>query len=631
MKKKILFFFGILVVFIIGNVLADQKKYDLGKIIVTATKTLNYQAEVGSSTTVISEDEINRSGKKTVYEVLKGIAGVSVVQNSAFGGVTSIYLRGAKPAHALILVDGVEVNDPMSTDRSFDFAHLTVDNIERIEIVRGPQSTLYGSDAIAGVINIITKKGEGKPTLSGYFEAGSHNTFKENLVLAGNLDKLDYSVSVSRLDTDGINKVASGSEDDGYKNTVISSKIGYKIFDNSELSLVTRFTDAKTSLDDGSYDDDPNYTGWWKDFSLKSTLSQSINSWWSQEVSFSYHNVRRKYLDEKDVFEPNDYENSWYKGNNKKIEWQHNFYPVDWDTIIFGFEYEEEAGSSYYYSESIWGPYESKFDRKKVNNKGWYLQNQLTLWEALFITGGFRLDNYKLFGTETTYKISTAYLISQTGTRLKANWGTGFKAPSLYQLYSNYGSPELKPDESKSYDFGFEQNLFDNKVSFGLTYFNNDFKNMIDWDSATSKYKNIGKAETKGWELETKFLPFDTFTIGANFTYTDTKDETTGSQLLRRPKREANFDINWKFLPKVNLNLGITYVGARADIDYTSWPSQRITKKAYTLVGLATSYDVTENFQVFTRFENMFDKKYQDVHGYAMPRREFYGGIKIRF
>ncbi|MCM8819934.1 MAG: TonB-dependent receptor plug domain-containing protein, partial [Candidatus Omnitrophica bacterium] len=254
MKKKILFFFGILVVFIIGNVLADQKKYDLGKIIVTATKTLNYQAEVGSSTTVISEDEINRSGKKTVYEVLKGIAGVSVVQNSAFGGVTSIYLRGAKPAHALILVDGVEVNDPMSTDRSFDFAHLTVDNIERIEIVRGPQSTLYGSDAIAGVINIITKKGEGKPTLSGYFEAGSHNTFKENLVLAGNLDKLDYSVSVSRLDTDGINKVASGSEDDGYKNTVISSKIGYKIFDNSELSLVTRFTDAKTSLDDGSYD-----------------------------------------------------------------------------------------------------------------------------------------------------------------------------------------------------------------------------------------------------------------------------------------------------------------------------------------------------------------------------------------
>ncbi|MCM8826455.1 MAG: TonB-dependent receptor [Candidatus Omnitrophica bacterium] len=632
MKKKILSLLGIiLVVLIRGNVLAEEKKYDLGKIIVTATKTLNYQAEVGSSTTVISEDEIKRSGKQTVYEVLKGIPGVAVVQNSAFGGVTSIYLRGAKAGQTLVLIDGVEVNDPMSTDRSFDFAHLTVDNIERIEIVRGPQSTLYGSDAMGGVINIITKKGEGKPTWNGYFEGGSHNTFRENLGLSGSLDRFNYYVSVSRLDSNGINKVTSGSEDDGYSNTVISSKMCYKLFDNSELSLVARFTDAKTYLDDGSYDDDPNYTAYWRDLSFKSSFSQSINSWWLQEVSFSYHDLRRKYLDEKDVFEPNDYENSWYKGNNKKFEWQHNFTPADWDTITCGFEYEEEMVSSYYYSESVWGPYESKFDRKKINNKGWYLQNQLMLWDYLFITPGFRADVHQLFGTETNYKISTAYIIPNIGLRLKANWGTGFKAPSLYQLYSNYGSPELKPDESKSYDFGFEQNLLDNKVSFGLTYFHNDFKNMIDWDSATWKYKNIGKAKTKGFELQTKFSPYEKLTMGANFTYTDTKDKITGLELLRRPKRQANFDVNWRFLPKANLNIGITYVGIRKDTDYTSWPSELITKKAYTTVGLTTSYDITENFHVLARFENIFDKKYQDVHGYNMPPREFYGGIKINF
>ncbi|MCM8787476.1 MAG: TonB-dependent receptor plug domain-containing protein, partial [Candidatus Omnitrophica bacterium] len=390
MKRKILTLIVILIMLKVAKVFADEKKYDLGKIIVTATKTLSYQAEVGSSTTVVSEDDIERAGKRTIYEVLKEIAGVSIVQNSAFGGLTSVYLRGAKPGHTLIMIDGVEANDPMSTDRSFDFAHLTTDNIERIEIVRGPQSTLYGSDAMAGVINIITKKGKGKPTWNSCLEGGSYNTFRRSLGLSGSIDKFSYSISTLRLDSDGISKAVGGTEKDGYDKTVISSKVDYQLFDNSQLSLVSRFTDAKTSLDDGAYDDDPNYTARWRDFSSKFTFEQSINSWWSHNLSFSYHDIRRKYLDEKDNIEPLDFSSSWYKGNNKKFEWQHNFHPVDWDTITFGFEYEEEIGSSYYYSESLWGPYESKFDRKKVNNKGWYLQNQLMLWDSLFITPGFR-------------------------------------------------------------------------------------------------------------------------------------------------------------------------------------------------------------------------------------------------
>ncbi|MEK7308709.1 MAG: TonB-dependent receptor [Nitrospirota bacterium] len=632
MRKKILILTGILVLLTSNHVWAEEKKkssvkYDLGEVIVSATKTETYQAEVGSSTTVITAEDIKKTGKRTVHEVLRDVPGVTVMQTSAFGGTTSVYLRGAKPGQTLVLIDGVEVNDPMSTDRSFDFAHLTTDNIERIEIVRGPQSTLYGSDAMAGVINIITKRGEGKPKPEGYFEGGSYNTFRENLGLSGSLDKFNYSLSASHLDSDGINKASSGFENDGYRNTVVSSKFGYKLFDNSELSLVTRFTDAKTSIDDGAYDDDPNYTAWWRDLATKVAFDQSVNSWWSHNLSFSYHDVRRKYRDEKDSTDTTEDLQSWYKGDNKEIEWQHNFSPVNWSTLTGGFEYEQERGSSYYRSKTSI----TKFDRKSIDNTAFYLQNQFKLWDRLFITPGLRVDDHELFGAETTYKISTAYLISQTGTRLKGNWGTGFKAPSLYQLYSSYGNPNLKPDESKSYDFGFEQNLLDNKVSFGVTYFHNDFKNMIDWDSATWKYKNIGRAETKGFELGTKFLPLENLTIGANFTYTDTEDKDTGLELLRRPKRQANLSIDWKFIEKANLNLGVTYVGSRQETDYTSYPYKRITKKDYTTVRLATSYDITESFQIFGRIENLFDKKYQDVHGYAMPGRSFYAGVKASF
>jgi len=623
MKEKILSFMAVMIVLITNHVLAEEEKgsgvkYNLGNIIVSATKTESYQAEVGSSSTVITAEDIEKTGKRTVHEVLRDVPGVAVMQSGAFGGTTSIYLRGAKPGQTLVLINGIEVNDPMSTDRSFDFAHLTVDNIERIEVVRGPQSTLYGSDAMAGVINIITKKGKGKPKFSGSFESGSHRTFKENFGVSGGAEKLNYSLSASRLDSDGINKVDSGTENDGYENTVVSSNMGYKISDNSELSLVTTFTDAQTDIDNGASDDDPNYTAWWRNIAGKIAFDHAVNSIWDHKLSFSYSETIRKYKDDPDSVDLADNTHNWFKGDMKKFEWQHNVSPVDWDTLTCGFEYEEERGFGD--GRNTW----DRFDRKTIDSAGYYLQNQFKLWEKLFITPGLRIDDHELFGAETTYKISTAYLIPQTGTRLKGNWGTGFKAPSLYQLYSSYGSPSLKPDESKSYDFGFEQGFFKDKVSFDLMRFHNDFRNMVDWDSATSKYKNIGRAETKGFEIGAKFLPVENFTIGTNFTYTDTKDKETGLELQRRPKRQANLDVNWRFMAKANLNLGVTYVGSRKDTGYT-------TSKDYTKLGLACLYDITNNFQIFTRIENLFDKKYQEVQGYATEGRSFYAGAKADF
>ena len=625
MRIKILILISMLTLIVTDPVLANEKKeanikYNLGEVIVSATKTEEYQAETGSSTTVITADDLKKKNKGTVLEVLRDVPGVAVMQYGGLGGGTSIYLRGSKPGHTLVMIDGVELNDPMATDRSFDFAHLLTGNIEQIEIVRGAQSTLYGSDAIGGVINVITKKGEGKQKWDASFEGGSHNTFKETLGLSGSSDKLSYSMSVLRLDTDGVSKASGGVEDDGYENTTFSARVGYAVFENANLDFVLRHIDAKYDYDDGANQDDPNKKGWWKSTLGKIAIDQSINLIWEHKLSFSYAETERKYKDDPDSVDPADNTHNWFKGDTKKIEWQHNVYPVDWSKTTAGFEYEEERGFAD--GKASW----NRFDRKTMDNKGYYIQNQFKLWESLFITPGLRVDVNQFFGNETTHKISAAYLVQKTATRLKANLGTGFKAPSLYQLYSNYGDPGLTPDKSESYDFGFEQSFFKDKATFGLTYFFNKFDNMVEFDMDSYTYQNIDNAETKGLELEYSFKPIGAVTIGANYTYTKAKDNDTGKDLTKRPKNQAGFNVNWAFLDKGNLNLSAGYVGNR-------WNDSANTSKikAYTTVDFNSSYDVMENFKILARIENLFDKNFQQIQGYASPGRSFYGGVKVTF
>lgn len=597
--------------------------YQLGKIIVTATKTEQYQAEVGSSTTVITEEELSKKGKTFVLDVLRDTPGVSVMQSGSFGGTASLYLRGSKSGYTLVMIDGVEVNDPMSIDRSFDFAHLLTDGIQKIEIVRGPQSTLYGSDAIGGVINIITKKGKGKPKWQALFEGGSYNTFKEALSYEGSNEKFNYYFSLIRLDSDGISKAKDGAEDDAYRNITFSTRLGYQILD-TDLDLVFHYIDVKYDYDDGAYLDDPNKTGWWKNIISKITLNQTMNSFWDYKLSFSYSKTKRMYRDDPDDIDTgmwdSDNTHNWYIGDNKKFEWQNNFIPVEGNTITAGFEYEEERGFSD--GRNSW----DRFDRKSVDNKGYYLQDQINLQDKFFATVGIRVDDHELFGTETTYKVSTAYFISQTGTRLKANWGTGFKAPSLYQLYSSYGNPDLEPDKSNSYDFGFEQSLLNNKIFFSLTYFHNNFKNMVDFDMSTFKYKNIGRVKTKGIETELSFDFWKDLKIGINYTYLDTENKETGKELGRRPKHQATFNINYRFSDKGNLNISATYVGSR-------WDDDANTKKLkqYAKVDFTITYKLTGNFQIFAKAENLFDKDYMQIRGYKMPKASFYGGVKLTF
>ncbi|MBI5143773.1 MAG: TonB-dependent receptor, partial [Candidatus Omnitrophica bacterium] len=354
MKYRILVVMAILVLVTSYELRAEERalRYDLGKIIVTATKTETYQAEVGSASTIISEEEILKSGKTSAFEVLKDTPGIAVAQNGPFGGLASVYLRGSKPGHTLFMIDGIELNDPMSTDRSFNPAHLTIDNIERIEVIRGPQSTLYGSDAMAGVVNIITKKGEGKPRFEVTSQVGSCNTSRESLWFGGSTKVIDYSLAFSEMNSRGISKARYGSDPDGYDNTTISSRFGWQMYDEAKLNLYLHFTDTQTDLDDDAFEDDPNYTMWDRQFASKIEFLQMLQSWWDHKFSFSYSDITRKFRDEKDPIDKTEDVQSWYKGDVKKFEWQNNFPVFDWSTITAGFEFERERGSSYYRSRT---------------------------------------------------------------------------------------------------------------------------------------------------------------------------------------------------------------------------------------------------------------------------------------
>jgi len=623
------------------GLLAQEKEVTLEEVVVTATRVETPIEEIASSITVIHSEEIERKQKISVLEVLRGLPGLDVVQSGGTGRTTSIFLRGANSEHTLVMIDGVEINDPISPGRSYDFAHLTVDNIERIEVIRGPQSTLYGSDAIGGVINIITKKGEGKPKFSLSAEGGSFTTFRETAGVSGGNRWVNYSLSLSRLDTEGISaagKKYGNYERDGYKNTSLSTRLGFTPLDNLNIDFILRYVNAESELDysGGIGGDDPNYIQRSNQLLFKTQAGLSLfDQFWNQKLGFAINNHHRDYKNKIDPWNPL-YEKSNYDGELIKFDWQHHMKLHKTNAITFGFEYEREEGRSKYYYEYFGWPGQSILPKKRANTKGYYFQDEIRLRDRFFATLGIRVDDHSRFGTETTYRVAPAYLIKETGTKVKGTFGTGFKAPTLYQLYAPatlwgpIGNKDLKPEKSKGSDFGIEQELLKKRVILGATYFRNDFKNLINYESGLG-YININKAKTEGGELSASVKPIDHLTLSFNYTHTDTEDKRTKKDLLRRPKNKFGLDINYHFFDKGNVNLGVIYVGKRDDMDWSVWPARRVELDGYALVNLAASYNITNNFQLFGRIDNLFNKEYEEAKGWGTPGLSLFGGIKLSF
>jgi vitamin B12 transporter len=609
-------------------------RYD---VVVSATLEETTTDKVGSSVTVITAEQIEKMQARTVLEALQFAPGVEIAQNGGLGQTASVFIRGAKSEHTLLMIDGVEMNDIISPGRSYDFAHLTTDNIERIEIIRGPQSVLYGSDAMGGVINIITKKGAGEFSGRAMVEAGSYATYRTVGSVNGSSDMVNFAASGSYLKNDGFSaaneELDGNQETDGYENASFSGHLGMKPTEKTGFDLYMRYTDSQADIDNGggAFNDDPNNFTDYQQLSLRGQgKALVLDNKLELVAGLSYSKTDRAQTNDVDVYSPFVSVTAEYRGDLISFDARATYFANENFLLMAGFESQEETGSSEYTSVSEYGPYTSIFDEQSVSTNSVFGQAVIS-YEGLNATAGVRYDDHEMFGDKTTVRATAAYAIKGTGTILRGSVGTGFKAPSLYQLYSSFGSLTLEPEESTGWDLGIEQALVEGSLSIGATWFFTEFENMIDFDNYTYMYMNFAEAESQGLELFATANLLDNVTFFGSYTYTDAKDNTTDEKLLRRAEHRANGSLNVALCDKANLTLSGIYVGPRDDSVYVGFMPSTVELDSFFLLNLAGSYDVMEQFRLFGRLHNLFDEEYEWVSGYATAGVSGYFGGSISF
>ena len=601
---------------------AEQtRSYAGDEMIVTATKTLNSISDTGgSSVTVITSEDIRNSGKQSVEEVIKGTAGIDVASNGGPGTFASVFLRGADAKNTLVLIDGVPSNDPADPNRAPNLANLTVDNIDRIEIVRGTVSFLYGSNASAGVINIITKKGSSTPQSFAGAEGGSYGTYKAYAGTNGQQGILNYSAGVSRFKTEGFSAVDQNNswinpkrkvfEKDGYENTSLSGNFGLRLNDHTSLETVLRYTKADVAYDN-SGSDTPGLNQGSDQFSGRIALKMN----YKPLVSTVYYNVYdqdRSYLN-------SDVVSSKFNGHRYEIGWQGDVAVEENNTVSVGLNYQQESMIN-----QNFGTYASLLDNG-VGSNSVFVQDQWRLG-GLNVVGGLRYEDNEKFGSKTTYRVAPSYTINDTV--LKFSYGTGFRAPSLYELFSPYGNTQLTAETTSGWDTGFEQKVSD-RLKFGATYFRMDFDNRIDFNLSTYTYAQVaGLTKTSGVESFVEWKPIEQLLLACNYTYTFTADPL-GSELLRRPKNKVGITGTGKVSSKLKVSTNMQWVGTRIDHGVEGKTTGQLP--SYFLMNMTGSYQLNDKIELYGRVDNVFNCYYEEAWGYATPGRSAYAGIKVSF
>lgn len=593
----------------------QEEPVRLEEVVVTATRVEVPVEQLTSSVTVIDRNEIEKKKAATVGELLRNVKGVDVHDSGGPGSQVDVRIRGGNPSHTLVLIDGVRVNSPTSGD--FNFATLTTDNVEKIEIVPGAMSPLYGSFATGGVINIITKKGSGPPTFNLSAEGGAHRTAREALDFSGSFSRFDYSFGLSRFDTHGIsraNRRHGNREADGHEQTTVSTRLGFDLPGRAKLTGTFRYVDALTDLDtsrSGRAVDDPRVQDS-QEAIASVAISNPFTDFWNQNLQLFLYD---KSFQARRAARASD--NFKIDLLNRGLDWQNNLALGEKTTLIAGYTFEQQSGKN-----------RDNFGERSVETHAGYLHSQLRFFDPLFFSAGLRLDHHSKFGEEVTFKAGAAWLFRSLGTKLYANYGTGFKAPTINDLFfPNFGNPDLKPETSRGYEIGVEQQLLKNKLQARATFFSTRFDDLIasvNLGGGVFQAQNINKATARGVELGVDFAPVSWLRLDAGYTYTDTEDETTGKALPRRPKNKASLGVSFSPLSNLSLGTNVRYVGRRLN-------SNTVELNRYTVVSAIASYDVTKHAQLFLRIENLFDKKYEEVRGFGTLPRSVYGGLRFSF
>jgi vitamin B12 transporter len=590
-------------------------------VAVTPSLTETPVNQVGSSLTVITGEQIRQSQKATVSEVLRGVPGLDVVQQGPMGSLTSVFMRGASSQGTKVLIDGMPANDPSNASRMYDFSTLTTDNVERIEVLRGPQSTLYGSDAVGGVVNIVTKRGEGPTSVRTDLMGGSYGTARETLNVSGGNKLTNYSFGAAYLQTDGVSAASSrfdnghggfNTERDGVRNATFSGRFGITPSEDFDVDYVFRYIDVDAKVDDYDYAIGHPVDNLYRQNRTEAFMNRvssrlaTLDGFWEHRVGFSYIDYDR--LDTA----PGPYDTPHFIGQTSKFDYRSNFNLAEWDTFVVGTDYQDEQ------SPTNTAPYTQQTDTAT------FFENQFRFFDRWFTTVGARWDDYSLAGAASTYRVTTRYVLKETGTSFHGSMGTAFRAPALAEYAWQNPNATLRPEQSKGWDCGIEQSFADRRFVFDTTYFRNDYTDLIQYNYATWYVENVGRAVSDGVELTGTWNVTSVTSLLGSYTYTYTEDVDTGLQLLRRAPHKFRVAVNRKyFTGRGNALLEAIYVGQRED----TGNSGRVVLGEYWLVNAATTYDLTKHWQLLARLDNLLDSKYEEVYGYGTTGIAVYGGM----
>ncbi|HET6525343.1 TonB-dependent receptor plug domain-containing protein [Sphingopyxis sp.] len=619
---------------------------DADSIIVTATRAPLTLDEIPSSVAVLDKEAIDRAQDIGVTELLLRTPGISVSRNGGYGTSTSLRIRGAESEHTVTVIDGVKLNDPSSTGGGFNFANLLAGDIDRIEVLRGPQSILWGSQAIGGVINIVTASPEGPLEGSFDLEAGSRQTVSARAAIGGRTGPLSWRIGGQRFATDGISSHAEafgGIERDGYRNSNVSGRAELALADNLSAEVRGYYSGGRVEFD--GFNTDSNDYGLNKEFVGYAGLNfDLVGGRFRNRIAYAYTDTNRDNFNP-DRERPRSFEAD---GKNKRWEYQGSFDVSDRITAIFGVENERSNFRSRSPSASLATPLPD-FVRGKAEITSAYGQLSVEPVDGLTLNGGVRYDDHSRYGGQTLFAAGGVWRLP-TGTVLRASYGEGFKAPGLYQLFSEYGNVGLDPEEAHGWEAGVEQLLFGDKLVVGATWFDRTTKNQIIYNGCSSPttdplctvpgsnppvprfgyYLNVARSEAHGVEAAAA-LTLGGLTLDGNYSWIVAEDRSedsanSGNWLPRRPRHSANASASYAFGFGLELGAALRWSGKSYD---NASNAQRLDD--YTLVDLRAEFALSDAVKLFARAENIFDEEYMTAYRYGSLGRSIYAGIRGRF
>ncbi len=563
--------------------------------------------QVGRSVTVVTAEDIALRQQRFVYDALQSVPGVQLTRSGSFGALANISLRGLPSDQTLVVQDGVVLNDPASFGNGFNFANFDTGDIERIEVLRGAQSTLYGSNAVGGVVNIITRDGRegfgGVATLEG----GSFDTLRGAASLFGGTDRMSGRVTLSGTRSNGFSsaEVTQGNaDDDGYENVTVSARGGYRPSDTLTFDTVIRYSDSANDFDDGAANDGDR-RGESDELTVASKVTHlAFDGRWENRLLLTYARTDREDRNMGAVtFDA--------LGTRLSLDYQGTVRPLSWLSAVYGAEAETQE------SEVAVG----FGGNQEIETYSGFGLVQLTPLPGLSLNGGVRHDANSDFDNATTFSVSGAYRVPVLGALLRASFAEGFRAPSVGELSFN---PDLEPEDSEGWDIGLARDFFNGRLSAEVTYFNQSITNQIGFDLSAFTFVNIDEFDTEGVELFVQGQLTQALDLAVTYTYTDAFTVSGSIAALNQPDHRVVVDAVWQPITDLTLGASVTYNGEEPE-------SGGRVLDAYTLVNLRGSYAVNEGLDLFVRVENLTDADYQDNVGFSTAPLSAFGGVTARF